>query len=71
MDLNARVDVNCGRNDRRTDGWTEGRTGGRKTGRLGPISHLAKAGATKKKTTQNYSKCLQLWDFMLGTKDRV
>ena len=35
MDLNARVDVNCGRKD----GRTEHRT---------PISHLAKAGATKK-----------------------
>ena len=35
MDLNARVDVNCGRKD--------GRTENRK-----PISHLAKAGATKK-----------------------
>ena len=39
MDLNARVDVNCGRTDGRTDGRTENRT---------PISHLsAKAGATK------------------------
>ena len=35
MDLNARVDVNCGR---KTDGRTENRTS---------ISHLAKAGATK------------------------
>ena len=34
MDLNARVDVNCGRKD----GRTENRT---------PISHFAKAGATK------------------------
>ena len=34
MDLNARVDVNCGRKD----GRIENRT---------PISHLAKAGATK------------------------
>ena len=34
MDLNARADVNCGRKD----GRTENRT---------PISHLAKAGATK------------------------
>ena len=34
MDLNASVDVNCGRKD----GRTENRT---------PISHLAKAGATK------------------------
>ena len=38
MDLNARVDVNCGRKDGRTDGRTEDRT---------PISHLVKAGATK------------------------
>ena len=38
MDLNARVDVNCGRKD----GWTEVRTDNRT-----PISHLAKAGATK------------------------
>ena len=36
MDLNARVDVNWGRKD----GQTENRT---------PISHLAKAGATKMK----------------------
>ena len=35
MDLNARVNVNCGWEDGRMDGnWT-------------PISHLAKAGATK------------------------
>ena len=34
MDLNARVDVNCGRKDGRTENWK-------------PISHLAKAGATK------------------------
>ena len=38
MNLNARVDVNCGRND----GRTEIRT---------PISHLAKAGATKRNLT--------------------
>ena len=37
MDLNARVDVNCGRKDGQTDGQTENQT---------PISHLAKAGAT-------------------------
>ena len=42
MDLNARVDVNCGRKDGRTDGLTDGRTENRT-----PISHLAKAGATK------------------------
>ena len=34
MDLNARVDVNCERKDGRTENPT-------------PISHLAKAGATK------------------------
>ena len=34
MDLNARVDVNCGQKDRRTENWT-------------PISHLAIAGVTK------------------------
>ena len=34
MDLNARVDVNCGRQD----GWTENQT---------PMSHLAKAGVLK------------------------
>ena len=42
MDLNARVDVNCGRKDAQTDGLTDGRTENRT-----PISHLAKAGATK------------------------
>ena len=42
MDLNARVDVNCGRKDRRTDGLTDGRTEN-----WTPISHLAKTGATK------------------------
>ena len=35
MDLNARVKVNCGLKDGRTENQT-------------PISHLAKAGATKK-----------------------
>ena len=44
MDLNARVDVNCGRKDGRTDGRTENRT---------PISHLAKAGATKSRSRLN------------------
>ena len=39
MDLNARVDINCGRKDGRTDLRTENRT---------PLSHHAKAGATKK-----------------------
>ena len=42
MDLNARVDVNCGRKDGRTDGLTDGRTENRT-----PISHLTKEGATK------------------------
>ena len=37
MDLNARVDLNCGWKDGQTDGRTENGT---------PISHLAKAGAT-------------------------
>ena len=40
MDLNARVDVNCGWKDGWTDGWTENRM---------PISHLARAGAIKQK----------------------
>ena len=44
MDLNARVDVNCGLMDGRTDGWTENRT---------PISHLAQAGATKTEGKMN------------------
>ena len=35
MDLNARVDVNCGQKDRRAENRT-------------PISHHAEAGATKK-----------------------
>ena len=38
MDLNARVDENCGRNVGRTVGQRENRT---------PIPHLAKEGATK------------------------
>ena len=38
MDLNARVDINCGQKDGWTDGLTENQM---------PISHLAKAGATK------------------------
>ena len=38
MDLNAGVDVNCGRKDGRTDRQADNRT---------LISHLAKAGATK------------------------
>ena len=42
MDLNAKVDVNCGRKDGLKDGWTD-----RHTENWMPISHLAKAGATK------------------------
>ena len=42
MDLNARVNVHCGRKDGRTDGLTENRT---------PISHLAKADATTMEIT--------------------
>ena len=38
MDINVRDDVHCGRKDGRADGRTENRT---------PVSHLAKAGATK------------------------
>ena len=38
MDFNARVDINCERKDRLTEGWTENPMA---------ISHLAKAGATK------------------------
>ena len=45
MDLNARVDVNCGRKD----GRMENRT---------PISHLAKAGATKIMSTPTSHKRL-------------
>ena len=41
MDLNARVDVNCGREDGRTDGLTDGQTEN-----WTPMSHLAKAGTT-------------------------
>ena len=44
MDLNARIDVNCGRKDERMDGLTDGRKENRT-----PISHLATAGATKMK----------------------
>ena len=44
MDLNARV--NCGQKDGRPDGWTENLT---------PLSHLAKACATKKTKTLFYS----------------
>ena len=43
MNFNARVDVNCGQKD----GRTENRT---------PISHLAEAGAKKMKITPNYPK---------------
>ena len=50
MDLNARVDVNCGRKDGRMDGLTDGRTENRT-----PISHLAEAGATKTDTIFQHS----------------
>ena len=46
MDVNARVDVNCGRKDGRMDGRTNGLTD-RRTENRTPMSHLAKAGATK------------------------
>ena len=46
MDLNARIDVNYGRVDCRTDGWTDERTDRRMENQT-PILHLAKAGATK------------------------
>ena len=51
MDLNARVDVHCGRKDRRMDRWTENRT---------PISHLAKAVATKI-VHESFSKNYQIY----------
>ena len=41
MDLNARVDVNCGQKDGRRDVQTDGLTENRR-----PISNLALAGAT-------------------------
>ena len=44
MDLNARVDVNCGRTDGRTAGL--GLPDGRMKNRT-PLSHLATAGETK------------------------
>ena len=59
MDLNARADVNCGQKDGRTDGRTDRRTDGLTDGRTDrqteirtPISHLAKAGATKTNLSQ-------------------
>ena len=52
MDLNARVDLNCGRKDGRTDGRTENRT---------PISHLAKE--AEKKIT--YLLYLEVYAFTL------
>ena len=55
MDLNARVDVNYGRKDGRMDGLTDGRTENRT-----PSSHLAKAGATKIKTS---SAAIFVWRF--------
>ena len=56
MDLNARVDVNCGREDGRTDGRTENRM---------PISHLAKAGATKMRTATYAGFFLTAYSFAL------
>ena len=58
MDLNARVDVNCGRKDGRMDGQTENRM---------PISHLAKAGAAMSSATifvwhfKGYKNCTCLY----------
>ena len=53
MDLNARVDINCGRKDGRTKNRT-------------PISHLAKAGATKRRRGREKKWSLndlaRLWD---------
>ena len=50
MDLNARVEVNCGRKDEQTDGrtdrWMENRT---------PILHLAKAGVTTRAVIRQHS----------------
>ena len=51
MDLNARVDVDCGRKDGLTDGWTDGQTKNQT-----PISHLDKAGATKSGITRKITK---------------
>ena len=48
MDLNARVDVNCGWKD----GQMENRT---------PISHLARAGATKMKRSSQVVRVAWLW----------
>ena len=48
MDLNARVDVNCGRKDERTENRT-------------PISHLAKAGAQKLKWLPIRNILAQSW----------
>ena len=44
MDLNARVDVNCGQK-RWTDGWTEN---------WRPISHFAKAGVTRTRPCRTF-----------------
>ena len=51
MDLNARVDVNCGRMDGWMDGQTDRRTSGLTDGRTEnrtPTSHLAKAEVRQK-----------------------
>ena len=61
MDLNARVDVNCGRKDRRTDGLTENRT---------PISHLAEASATKTKHFVSHSRPNSGYESKRGNRNR-
>ena len=66
MDLNARVDVNCGRKDGRTDGLAEGRTENRT-----PISHLAKAGATIKTVTETLREVLILVGLRQATKQII
>ena len=58
MDLNARVDVNCGRKDGQTDGRMDGWTDGRMENGM-TISHLAKAGATKS-CSNRLESCLRL-----------
>ena len=46
MDLKARVNVNCKRKDGRMNGWPD------KTEYRTPMSHTAKAGATKSMHSQ-------------------
>ena len=36
MNLNSRVDVNCVRKERRTDGWTDGQTDGKPDAYIAP-----------------------------------